>query len=276
LGVSPYLTIRSQRFTERFNFQAIDTADVGTISLSGREVDFLNWRLLAKIGLSARYDPWWFGFSATTPSLNIAGSGTASISDSRISDDEPSDLFANLQEDVAVNYKSPASIGAGVGYTWREATTLHLAAEYFAAITANEVLKLEPVVNEQTGDTITSGLRQEADAILNWAVGLQHAFDEDFEAYAGFHSDYSARVETRESSFPTSRWNIWHLSGGAAARFGRAAFTVGGVVAWGSAVGEPIPATGDPDVDEGLGLPASTEISYLRLTAMLGFTIVTP
>ncbi len=232
--------------------------------------------MLAKIGIAARYDPWWFGVSVTTPSLNISGQGTTALTRSVISDDGLGDLFADLQEDVSANYKSPASIGAGLGYTWNEKTTLHFASEYFAPVDANEVLDLAPLLDPESGDTLAAGLRQEADAVLNWAVGLQHVFSEDLEAYAGFHSDYSARPETQEPAFPVSNWNIWHLAGGAAAGLGRSRFTLGGVVAWGSAPGEPIPATGDPEVDDGLGLPAATEIRYFRLTVLIGFSILTP
>jgi hypothetical protein len=273
LGISPYVTIRSQRVNQQTIVQVVDTAGIGGISLAATDVDFNNWRLLAKIGLSADYAPWRFGVTLTTPSLNIWGQGSSAVDNSLVGQGGTGDLFADLQEDVDVSYVSPASVGAGLAYTWREATTLHLSGEYFAAIDQNRALDIEPIVDPSAGDTLSTGLIQDTDEVLNFAVGLEHLFGDGLEAYAGFHSDFSARPQDQKTAFPVSRFNIWHLAGGASATLGRSQFTLGLVIAWGSAQGDGIPATGVPEIDDTLGLPAETKTHYFRLTGILGFTI---
>jgi hypothetical protein len=271
IGVSPYVTIRSQQFGQQSIFERVDSAGQAAISLRGRDIRFNNWRLLAKLGVSARYEPWRFGLTITTPSLNVWGSGSAARDSTVISQGGAGGIGGGLAEDVPADYRSPFSVGAGVGYTWHETTTLHVAAEYFAKVSRGEVLDLSA---QLAGETVPAGMTQHLDDVLNLAVGLQHVFSERIEAYGGFSTDFSAKIDEEPAVFPISSWDIYHVSGGANFSLGRSEFTLGSVVAWGSGPAKTVGSTNNIRIDEALGLPTETSISYFRLTFILGFTIL--
>jgi hypothetical protein len=265
IGVSPYVTIRSQRFGQQSIFESVDSAGRAAISRRGGDISFNNWRLLAKIGVSARYDPWRFGLTVTTPSLNVWGSGSAARDSTVISQGGAGDISGGLAEDVPADYRS------GVGYTWHEATTLHVAAEYFAKVSRGEVLDIPTL---PASETTAEGMTQHLDDVLNFGVGIQHVFSERIEAYGGFNTDFSARIEGDPAVFPISSWDIYHVSTGANFSLGRSEYTLGVAVAWGTGPAAPVGSTGNDRIDEALGLPTETSIGYFRLTFILGFTIL--
>jgi hypothetical protein len=271
IGVSPYVMVRSQRFGQQSIFESVDSAGRAAISLRGGDIRFSNWRLLAKIGVSARYEPWRFGLTLTTPSLNVWGSGSAARDSTVISQGGAGDITGGLAEDVPADYRSPFSVGAGLGYTWHEATTLHVAAEYFAKVPRGEVLAVPALL---ISETASAGMTQHLDDVLNFAVGIQHVFSERIEAYGGFSTDFSAKIEGDPAVFPISSWDTYHVSGGANFSLGRSEFTLGSVVAWGNGPAKTVGSTSNDRFDEALGLPTETSIGYFRLTFILGFTIM--
>ena len=183
IGISPYLTVRSQRISSEMMVQAVDTTGLAGSFLEGRQVKFDNWRILLKIGASAVYGAWRFGATITTPSLRLFGSGDTYITRSLVVQEGPGSVMAYLQEDVAADYVSPLAIGAGVGYE-RGHSSVNVAVEYFSRIDEREVLATEPVQDPITGEPIDANLRQEFDPVLNIAIGWQQQFRETLEAEA--------------------------------------------------------------------------------------------
>ena len=271
IGISPYLTVRSQRISSELMAQAVDTTGLAAVFLEGRDVRFDNWRLLLKIGASAEYGAWRFGATVTTPSLKLFGSGDAYITQSLVVQGGIGSVMAQLQEDVAADYISPLAVGAGVGYE-RGRSVLNLAVEYFSKVGARDVLATEPVQDPITGDPIDVNLRQELDAVLNLAVGWQQRFSEKLEGYGGFRTDFSAKPDDSQSVFPLSSWNIYHLSGGATFDMGRSHFTLGAVVAWGQSDEERITG-GEGEDGEAPQFDIATRMKYFRTTLILGFSI---
>ncbi len=271
IGISPYLTVRSQRVGSELVAQAVDTTGLAGIFMETRDVRFENWRLLLKIGASAVYGAWRFGATVTTPSLRLFGSGDTYISRSLVVQGGPGLVAAGLQEDIPADYISPLAIGAGVGYE-RGRSVLNVAVEYFSRVDARDVLTTEPVQDPATGEPIEVNLRQEFDAVLNLAVGWQQRFTETVEAYGGFRTDFSAKPADSINLFPLARWNIYHLSGGATFDMGRSHFTLGGVVAWGGADQDRI-IVDDGQEGEPPQLEIDARVKYFRTTLILGFSI---
>jgi hypothetical protein len=270
IGVSPYLTVRSQRIATDLAIQTLDTLGTAAAFAETRRISYYNWRLLLKIGASANYGAWRFGATVTTPSLRLIGRGETYFNRSLVTSIQPGSLLADRQEDLVADYISPWAVGVGAGYQHGH-SALNFAAEYFFGIDPREVLATEPFNDPDTGEQIDVNLGQEATAVLNFAVGWQQRFSEKLEAYAGFRTDFSGKPDDAENVFPLSQWNIYHLSGGAIFDLGRSHFTVGGVAAWGrSEQTRSLTASWD-----GYETAASfgTQLKYLRLTAILGFSI---
>jgi hypothetical protein len=271
IGISPYLTIRSQRISSEMMVQAVDTTGLAGSFLEGRDVRFDNWRILLKIGASAVYGAWRFGATVTTPSLRLFGSGDTYITRSLVVQEGPGSVMAYIQEDVAADYVAPLAIGAGVGYE-RGSSALNVAVEYFSRIDERDVLAIEPVQDPNTGEPIDVNLSQEFDPVLNIAIGWQQRFRETLEGYAGFRTDFSAKPADSENLFPLSSWNIYHLSGGATFAMGRSHFTLGAVVAWGQSDEERITG-GEGEDGEAPQFDIATRMKYFRTTLIFGFSI---
>jgi len=271
IGISPYLTIRSQRISSEVMVQAVDTTGLAAVLLEGRDVRFDNWRILLKIGASAVYGAWRFGATVTTPSLRLVGSGDAYITQSLVVQEGPGSVMTHLQEDVAADYVSPLAVGAGVGYE-RGRSAVNVAVEYFSRVDEREVLATDPVQDPITGEPLDVNLRQEFDPVLNIAIGWQQRFHETLEGYAGLRTDFSAKPADAKSVFPLSSWNIYHLSGGATFDLGRSHFTLGAVFAWGRSDEERIIA-GEGEDGEAPQFDIATHMKYFRATLILGFSI---
>ena len=269
IGISPYVTVRSQRFGNQLSFQAQDTAGNAGIILETSQTKFINWRLLAKIGASAVYGPWRVGATITTPSLRLFGDGSVAATRSIAVQEGPGNIIAVVDEDIPADYKAPLTIGVGGGYDWSR-TSLNVALEYFSQIDSTTVMDPGSVIDPATGDTLDLSFIQAFDPVLNFSVGVQHVFSEKLEGYAGFRTDFSAKVDDSDpASLPLAAWNIYHVSTGATFDLGRSHFTLGGVFAYGGA--EDNTPVLNPEEDPLVEQTAS--IKYLRFTIILGFSV---
>ncbi len=269
IGVSPYLTVRSQRFGNQVSVQTQDTTGNAGILFEASQTRFINWRLLAKIGASAVYGPWRFGATITTPSLRLFGDGTVAGSRSIAVQDGPGDIVALVEEDIRADYKAPLTLGAGVGYDWSR-TSLSVALEYFSAVDSTTVMDPEAIADPVTGDTLDLRFIQAFDPVLNVAVGVQHVFSEKLEGYAGVRTVFSAKIDGSDpASLPLAAWDIYHISTGTTFDLGRSQFTLGGVFAYGrSEDSTPVlNPEGDPLVEN------TASLKYLRFTIILGFSV---
>lgn len=268
LGVSPYVTVRSQRTGSNLTAQAQDTTGNVALALNQNQTKFNNWRLLAKIGASAVYGPWRFGATITTPSLKVFGSGSVYATRSFVAQDGPGSINALVEDDLPANYRSPLTVGAGAGYRWNS-SSVNVAMEYFSRIDSARVMNVGSVVDER-GDTLTVDIVQQLKPVFNVAFGYQYEFSENLEGYGGFRTDFSARVDDPEKgTFPIAGWDIYHVSGGATFDLGRSHFTLGAILAFGGGPSERI------TIGPGDSPPIETDatVSYFRATVILGFSV---
>jgi hypothetical protein len=231
---------------------------------------------LWKAGLGLNFYPLTVGVTLTTPNLQITGSGEAVLNSTVVrldtdGDGTPDNSFeTDVQQNVSANYKSPLSIGVGAGYFF-EHTQLHFAAEWFAEVTAYDVLELESFTSQTTGLPVTRSLRQVRESVANFAVGIEQDIGERYGGFLSFNTDNSAY--SQESEVSTSGMDIYHATGGMSAIVGRTRWMLGFSYAWGSeTTQQPIDltpgdggTTTDP-VDE-------VEMSYSRVTFLIGFRV---
>jgi hypothetical protein len=214
------------------------------------------------------YGPWRFGATITTPSLKLFGSGEVYATRTLVVQEGPGIVNALVEEDLPADYRAPLAIGAGAGYEW-ERSAINVAVEYFSRIDSAEVMDIGLVV-DASGDTLTVDFVQEFNPVLNFGVGYQRTFSENLEGYAGFRTDFSAKVPgASQGTFPLAGWNIYHFSGGATFDLGRSNFTLGAVLAFGGGSAQRIAIDPeDPPVFE-----TEADVSYFRGTIIFGFSI---
>lgn len=242
IGVTGYGGIRSQKRRITTNYAAVFSDTVGGDSFETVAGSLTTFRMLLKFGAFAEVGPFTAGATFVTPSVQILGGGERS---STSSFNTPDSLFvaADAQRDLDATYKSPMSIGFGLG--WRIGNgRLHASAEYFDAIAPYRVLDPQPFQAIQPDNvTITPNPVHSADDVLNWAIGAEYEFAPSLQGFASFFTDNSALVDDQvQSALSILPIDISTLSAGVKFTVGSALFTIGGGYGWGSKVDDQLTA----------------------------------
>jgi hypothetical protein len=261
IGVSPFLTVRNHRLKVQGLTQALFDSGAGGIAVAGRDYDYQTWGFLAKASLATKWQKWQLGFTITTPNLGLFGSGDTGLDRSEVIEGVGTEITTDFQNGIDAAYRSPLSLGFGAARSFGS-TKLHLSAEWFNDMGPRTVLDTEPFQSQSTGETFDNNLVYQLDRVFNVAVGFEQKFSEDLAAYFGFRTDFSAVNSADNVSNDTvSRWDLYHVSGGATFTVAGSELTVGGDVAFGES------QIGENDV----GLERDLTTIFVRATFVLGF-----
>ena len=127
------------------------------------------------------------------------------------------------------------------GGAWRRGSLqLHASAEWFAAVSAFDVLR-------GTTDTYSGSplvLTQDLRSVLNAGAAVEYwlggvsaergPFTHGTAVYGAFRTDFSASPEAVQDEAATSNQNLYHLTGGTAFSLGSSRFSLGVEYAFGS------------------------------------------
>jgi hypothetical protein len=194
LGATWYGALRSQRRRAESLSQEVGTDGSGAASIEVGGGKYSTLRTLFKFGAFAAVGPFTGGLTLTTPSIHITGSGQLGTFAS-----DTAALAVNVQTDLPAEFKSPLSVGFGLG--WRFGNTrLHGSAEWYDAIAPYFVMQGEDFVSQEPGEVMTVDAVQALDEVFNWAVGLEHAFSPKVSAYASYYLDASGLTEMADLS----------------------------------------------------------------------------
>ncbi len=260
VGISTFVASRSHRGFAQRSFTAVGDHDSAALILRTSDYKYRHWRIIWKLGVGTRLEGWDMGATITLPGVSLSGSGHVAIDDVRIGvgGELPTVLSAG-QEDLAARVKSPMSLAAGGSRSFGD-SRVHLTVEWFAPQDLYSVVEATPVVAATGQAVVDPSLRQQARAVINGAVGLEHRFGPDVTGYASLRSDRSSVVDGSVSNLAFTRWNIVHAAAGATFSNGNTDFILGLVGAFGTSRVAPRPVAGDFDN------------SYRRLTLILGFS----
>jgi hypothetical protein len=253
--------------------EAIGGNGYGAVLRHWDDVDYLTFRLLAKLGVEADFGGGSLGLALTTPGLHLLGSGNILINRSVVGDadlDGVDDSAADVSygQEVDADYRSPFSVAVGGSYRWTT-TTLHATVEYFTAVDEYTVVE---TTTPNIGPGVTpfdSRYAHALDPVFNFGAGLERRFSEKTTAYVSFIADRTAYRPVGGNPIALSTWDIYHINGGVAFTIRGTDLTLGGGLAWGS---QPLEVTPD---SEG-ALPSTivpSEVSYSRLKLILGFAL---
>jgi len=277
IGVSTFVTIRSQRSRSRITGEAFEpTGPAGAVTLLDLGYKYNHYGILWKGGVT--YD--WLGFSlgltVTTPRIKVYGSGESLVNRLILGQDPDGDgtpdlLFvADVQADLSVTYKSPWSLAGGASYSIGSSTTLHGTLEWFNDVPRYSVMQAEPFVGQSTGDTLTIDVNQELGNVVNFGVGVEERFTPGFSMSASFRTDRSALEPGQVTDVSVASWNIYFLTVGTTFTLGGGQFTLG--LAYGFGNEDPVDFVQDPDDEIIETLPDDAKIRYRSLRFILAFS----
>jgi hypothetical protein len=266
LGLTAYVSYRSQKGTTGFLFESLNDSGESLMSIRDRGFSYWNAAILFKGGIAFDWLGASVGLTVTTPRINLFGEGKVLFNRSLFNSENV--FVADYQEGLSSTYKTPWSVALGAAYK-RESTTVHITTEYFAPVSEFAVLSPEPFIGQSTGDTIAAQLTQELDDVLNFGLGLEHTFRPHLSGYVSFRTDFSAAVEGSDETtdMGVTNWDIYFITAGAAFRIGDADLTAGLAFGWGSSKSQ---------LPEDPGLPSPSPkvaMKYRTLRLIIAFAI---
>jgi hypothetical protein len=233
VGITGYLAYIPHRVGSETILQALTSSgDIASFT-DINNYRFNSLRALLKFGVGINLNPLTLGFTVTSPSLNIAGSG--SVGTHKFLSGVDSTIFqSNFQDDVEAEYKNPLSIGIGGAYRFGK-VNLHLSAEWFDKIDSYAVVDSKPYTSQGSGEQIINDLTHEAKSIVNYGLGLDYIINKQIIISAGFVTDFTAKVKDTETNLSTaSNWDVYHISAGATFPIGGSSTTLGLSYSFGS------------------------------------------
>jgi hypothetical protein len=239
LGVTWYGALRSQRRRAESLSQGIAADGSGAASIDVRGGKYSTLRTLFKFGAFAAAGPFTGGLTVTTPSIHITGSGQLGFDVGTFAPDT-SALAINIQTDLPAEFKSPLSVGFGLGWRFGD-TRLHGSAEWYDAIEPYVVMQGEDFVSQEPEEVVSVDAVQALDEVFNWAVGLEHAFSPKVSAYASYYLDASGLTQDIErAALSTMPLDINTVTFGTDFMVSSALLTLGIGYGWGSKVDQAL------------------------------------
>ena len=267
LGITWYGAARSQRRRTEGIEEAIDTTGAPQVRIDIRAVNYSTLRTLAKVGGYFASGPVSAGLTVTTPSLHITGSGDFGVNNSVFSSDTTL-LVANTQSGVSAEYKSPLSVGIGLGWQLGKAR-LNASGEWFDTIDSYVVMRGEDFTTQEPEEIRRFDVVQAMGNVLNWALGLEYTLKESVVGYVSFATDYSGITdEIERADLSIGAFDIYSAFVGADFLVNGSRLTVGAGYGWGSALAPMI-----TDVIGGAGDGFDARFVYKRFRILFGFEL---
>ncbi|MCX6285843.1 MAG: hypothetical protein NTY96_01840 [Bacteroidetes bacterium] len=220
-----------------------DTTDVfGSIN-NDRTLKYKTFSGLLKIGAAYQTGKWKFGFTVTTPSIQVYGSGDIQREMSLIALDTSGGgggyVVMGRKSGISAKYKRPLSIGLGVEYATAK-TRIALSCEYYTKIKIYHLFEpqSDPFVYPDGADTgsihneLESFLHVQnaATPVFNFGLGFSQDLSSKLTLLLGFRTDFSAYSQPEEGDnflHNSASWDLYHFSAGVSYHQKRNSVTIG-------------------------------------------------
>lgn len=271
LGVTTYVSYRSHKATSLTILQARQDTINGEIASYSNIINYRynNCRALAKAGLGLNLKPLTLGITATTPSLNIFGTGSVGTH-LFVSGVDTNRFQSNFQDEVDSKFNSSWAVGLGGSYDFGK-IILHSSAEWYDAIDKFDVMDTEPYISQSSGEVLTNDLTHEAKSIINFGVGLDYFAADSLIFSLSVTTDFSAYMENTATNLaPYSAWDLIHIAGGATFNILKSEVTVGAVYSFGS---QTLENNINITPDDNDSVSRQSEFQYSQIKVLLGFEL---
>ena len=275
IGITPYLSVRDQKTRKHAYAEALNEAGDVSAAILTQQFEYKNYRLLAKAGIGAKYDPLTLGLTMTTPTVSLAGSGSSLINliATGAAGDEATRFIVNYQQELDAMHHMPLSIGFGAGYRIGK-HRLHFSAEWFDSVKRYNVLTGGTFTAQSSGDTYANIVESELKSILNYGFGGEFYVSENVELFLSYITDFSAAVPGSKTNLTVSTWDIYHISTGTSFTLGRSEFTLGLNYAFGSEkLNGPVSLPESEIKSKLTDILGNSDLSYRRLKFLIGFSL---
>jgi len=271
IGLTGYLAFISHRVRSETILQAlISPSDIASFT-DISNYSFKSLRALFKFGVGINLYPLTLGFTLTSPSLSISGSG--SVGTHLFLSGVDSTIFqSNYQDEVDAIYKNPLSIGFGFAYRFGK-INIHFSTEWFDEIEFYSVVDTKPFISQGSGELIMNDLTHEARSVINYGFGMDYIINNDFILSGGFVTDFTARIINSETNLSVgSNWDVYHISAGASFPIGGSETTLGISYSFGDEIFENnVNIIADPSDTN--NIIRETNVSFSRIKILFGFEL---
>jgi hypothetical protein len=157
--------------------------------------------LLAKVGVAWEGESVSWGLTATTPYWRMIGNGSLLYEHFQTGvpgDEGPTSanvLESTAQDDLTPDWRTPWSVGIGVGWTTGD-WLLQSSVEYFSAVSAHRVLEADPVLGQSTGEPIEFTVSEERKSVFNGGLGVRWSPSESLSAFASAATNFSSAPDS--------------------------------------------------------------------------------
>ncbi len=274
IGISQYIAVRSNRQRLQIINQVLEDPQTSATRIIYSDTYFNNFKILWKAGIIFDHRPLSFGFTVTTPSLNLFNyTGESSINISQInSAGEEQFIAVNDEDGLTSEYKTPFSIAFGAAYHF-EKTSIYFSAEWFAKISSYEVLNTQPVIVVPSGEVIPNTNFLSRRSVINFGLGVDHKLGKDLSLYASMFTNNSAKDPDQLSKYSMSGYNILHFLGGVALKYDILDLILGLGYATGNNTIESLDDIIDPSNTLSVNDETFSEISYRGYKIVFAFSI---
>ena len=275
VGVTPYLSIRDQKTRKHAYTEILDPAGNVSAAIVTQQFEYKNFRLLAKAGIGANFDPLTLGLSITAPSVSLSGSGSSLVNllNTGDSSNEETAFIADFQQEVKARHHMPLSVGFGASYRLGK-HHLHLSTEWYDKVKRYTVLDTKNFTAQSSDQTFTYRVENEAKSVINYGIGAEFYISDKLDYFVSYVTDFSAAVPNSTTNLTVSTWDIYHISSGASFAIGRSEFTLGINYAFGSGK-----VRGPVNLPEGdikntlVDILEGSDLDYKRLKFLIGFSL---
>jgi len=270
-GVSPFVTVHSQRTRAALLLEGRNAADQSAILSQSREFDYMYWSVLARFGLSGVRDSLTYGVTLTTPNLGLFGGGSTNYNNALVDQTGATGnvMGASYTPDLTAKHRTPLGAGGGASYAFG-GTRLHAAVDWNAEISRYTVLESPDfLIHKPSGDsTAKVVITDRMDAVFNWGVGLEHRFTSTLIGFASYHTDLSGRNQGEAPGASITAWDLSDVAAGVTWHVWRSDFALGVSTAFGN---QPTPSV--PNPPEGAPAPQDLQTHEMLVTVSLGWKI---
>ncbi|TLX70445.1 hypothetical protein E9993_22270 [Labilibacter sediminis] len=281
IGVTNFLSIRDQKAHLQTQLQAYSEEGKVESYFAKRSYDYNTVGILWKIGLAMNYDPFNFGLTVTTPTIQIKGSGSFHYEQvyTGIYGNQPIYERAT-QSDIDMTYRTPFSVAGGFGVKLFKGV-LHGSAEYYHSVNQYTLMDADPFVGQSTNIEIDPFLKDELNSVFNYGLGYNFQFSEKINGYISYAADYSAAPDYQKNDgqnnglvyASTFHSKINHYAGGVMLNFKRADITLGASLATTDyEISRPIHFPDGDDIKL-LNPDQKSQIHWNRLRFIIGISI---
>ena len=262
-GVSPFVAYRAQRSRRSISLEDLAGGQSRAIAV-GKENEYNQGRVLAKLGVAWRPGHWELGATVTTAGVGVYGTGKTVWNASVSGVAEAPFLSASTQKGLDATYHAPWSVAGGA--TWRaKRTAIHTTAEWFSAVAPYDILSPEPAPVAGSSATVSLEFRGAGKSIVNFGLGLEHRLSDRLTLYGGAARNASTWVPQSET---LAAWDLVDVTAGVSLNRGGSRLAFGLGYAWGT--GDLPQAIVPPD---STGTTPTTEARFSRWTISIGASL---